>query len=197
MKRALLFFPLALVAQDPFKVAPDHYKLVFENPSVRVVRVIYGPHEKSPVHDHPANPTVYVYVTDGGPLHISHEGGPMVTRPVVKAGQVRFNHGMAEHHFMENMAGEASEYVRVELKTRPADLPEKDVRLAPDAAPFENGQIRISHLDCSQSCAAPAYPAVDVPIGVAKPKWLKPGEAETGGPLVRVELKTPPYSGRK
>ena len=35
------------VAQDPTKVESSHYKIAFENPSVQVVNVHYGPHEKS------------------------------------------------------------------------------------------------------------------------------------------------------
>src|SRR6202035_1635488 len=96
-------FILSLLSfQDPFKVAPEDYKLEFENEYVRLVRVTYGPHQKSSVHDHPATPTVYVYTTDGDKMSISHEDGPNVIRPIVKVGQIRFNRGMAEHHTMEN-----------------------------------------------------------------------------------------------
>jgi hypothetical protein len=40
-------------AQDPVKVDPQHYKVVFENPSVRVLRISYAPGAKSQMHDHP------------------------------------------------------------------------------------------------------------------------------------------------
>ena len=40
-------------AQDPVKVDAAHYKLVFENASVRVLRISYGPGEKSVMHQHP------------------------------------------------------------------------------------------------------------------------------------------------
>lgn len=56
----LLFATLVLVfaaemalAQDPVKVDPKHYKVQFENDRVRVLRITYGPHEKSVMHDHP------------------------------------------------------------------------------------------------------------------------------------------------
>ncbi len=39
-------------ALDPVSVAPDHYKVEFENPQVRVLRARYGPHEAGPVHEH-------------------------------------------------------------------------------------------------------------------------------------------------
>ena len=48
---------------DPVKVDPKHYKVEFENESVRVLRISYGPGEKSVMHNHPN--AVAVYLTDG------------------------------------------------------------------------------------------------------------------------------------
>ena len=48
---------------DPVQVAPDNYKVEFENPQVRVLRVRYGPHEAGPLHEHILN-RVIVYLTD-------------------------------------------------------------------------------------------------------------------------------------
>ena len=42
------------LAQDPVAVDPDHYKVVFENDQVRVLRITYGPQEESVMHEHPA-----------------------------------------------------------------------------------------------------------------------------------------------
>jgi quercetin dioxygenase-like cupin family protein len=50
-------------AQDAVKVDPKHYKVEFENDQVRVLRITYGPHEKSVMHSHSA--TVAVFLTDG------------------------------------------------------------------------------------------------------------------------------------
>ena len=41
------------MAQDPAKVDAKHYKLEFENDQVRVLRITYGPGEKSVMHEHP------------------------------------------------------------------------------------------------------------------------------------------------
>jgi quercetin dioxygenase-like cupin family protein len=41
------------LAQDPVKVDPAHYKLVFENPSVRVLRITYPLGASSKMHQHP------------------------------------------------------------------------------------------------------------------------------------------------
>jgi quercetin dioxygenase-like cupin family protein len=48
------------MAQDPVKVDPKHYKVEFENDQVRVLRITYGPHEKSVMHDHPAAQVIYL-----------------------------------------------------------------------------------------------------------------------------------------
>src|SRR5260221_13227953 len=63
----LTLFLLALavpsaLAQDPVKVDSKHYKVVFENAQVRVLRINYGPHEKSVMHRH--QNSVAIFVTD-------------------------------------------------------------------------------------------------------------------------------------
>jgi hypothetical protein len=183
---------LSFVAfQDPFKVAPDDYKLLFENEYVRVVRVTYGAHQKSPVHDHPATPTVYVYTTDGDRMSISHEDGPNIIRPVVKMGQIRFNRGLAEHHTMENLGDKRSVYIRVELKTKPEGLPDKDVRLAPVDPSFENAMIRISRVADEKP---EQFPSVYVTLKTSRCRFVGVGQtyARPSLPFVKVELKTAP-----
>src|SRR4030095_15743746 len=69
MRRIL--FPLLFVlaaalpalAQDATKVDSKHYKVEFENARVRIVRVHYGPHEKSVMHSHPDG--VAIFQSDG------------------------------------------------------------------------------------------------------------------------------------
>jgi beta-alanine degradation protein BauB len=43
----------AALAQDAVKVDPSHYKVVFENESVRVLKIGYAPGGKSTMHQHP------------------------------------------------------------------------------------------------------------------------------------------------
>src|SRR5712691_9913697 len=69
MRRVLFLtlFVLALavpsvLAQDPVKVDSKHYKVEFENSQVRVLRIKYGPHEKSVMHRHPNS--VAIFLTD-------------------------------------------------------------------------------------------------------------------------------------
>jgi len=59
-------------AQEAFKVEPTHYKLDFENDTVQVVNIHYGPHEKSNLHSHPGG--VVVTLTPGH-LRMTDEHG--------------------------------------------------------------------------------------------------------------------------
>lgn len=49
----VLVYSGAALAQDAVKVDPSHYKVVFENASVRVLRISYPPGSKSVMHQHP------------------------------------------------------------------------------------------------------------------------------------------------
>ena len=47
-------------ADDPVKVDSKHYKVEFENDRVRVVRIKYGPGEKSVMHSHPESISIFL-----------------------------------------------------------------------------------------------------------------------------------------
>jgi hypothetical protein len=59
-------------ALDPYKLLTRNYSLELENAYVRVSRVKYSG-EPLPEHSHPSIPTVYVYLTDGGPIRFIHK----------------------------------------------------------------------------------------------------------------------------
>ncbi len=99
----------AVRAQDSVKVAPKQCKVEFENEQVRVLRWKVGPHEKTPMHEHPA--MVSIAVTDGHTLFTLANGKTRVTK--AKAGQVTWS--AAEKHGSENLGGPA-ELIQVELK---------------------------------------------------------------------------------
>src|SRR3989442_8864403 len=97
-------------AQDPVKVDPQHYKVEFENAHVRVLRIKYGPHEKSVMHWHPA--AVAVLLTD---LHVKFglpEGKS--AEQTGTAGQVLST--AAGPHLPENLSDRPLELILVELK---------------------------------------------------------------------------------
>jgi hypothetical protein len=123
-KLGTIFFALALgsaCGQDPLEVLPKNYRLIFQNDLVRVIHVTYGPLEKLPVHNHSAKPTVYVYVTDSGPVRFSHIEEPpfSLVRPPEKAGTFRFSPGRLEKHEVENLGQIPSDFLRVELMQLP------------------------------------------------------------------------------
>ena len=74
-------------AQDAVKVDPAHYKVESENAQVRVLRVHYGPHEKSVLHSRPAS--VVVYLTDGKIKFTDAEG--KTQDAVAKTGQTAYS----------------------------------------------------------------------------------------------------------
>ena len=112
----------AAVAQDPVKVAPEAYRLEFENDYVKVQRVHYAPRVKLPEHDHTALGAAYVYLNDAGPVMFKHVGLSYgaVTRPAVKAGSFRLYKAVKETHAVENLGDTPSDFLRVEFKTKPA-----------------------------------------------------------------------------
>jgi quercetin dioxygenase-like cupin family protein len=100
------------MAQDPVKVDPQHYKVEFENSQVRVLRITYGPHEKSVMHHHPGS--VAVYLTDGNAKITLPDG--TTTTPPIKAGTTSWN--PAGKHLPENVGDKPFELILVELKPR-------------------------------------------------------------------------------
>src|SRR5437016_4772055 len=95
-----------------------------------------------PVHDHPARPTVFVYLTDGGAIRFTHIQPEFTAeRPRVREGGIRFHTGAKETHVVEYLGDAPSEYLRIELKTEWPEKKSQHVRMAPDdLKPFENSQ---------------------------------------------------------
>jgi quercetin dioxygenase-like cupin family protein len=102
----------AVLAQDPTKVEPKHYKLAFENESVQVVNVHYGPHEKSGMHDHPGG---VVVVLTAGHLKFTDQDGK--TKEVyAKPGESRWY--PAFKHKVENLGDTTYDAVYIGMKTK-------------------------------------------------------------------------------
>jgi len=49
---------------DPVRVDPEHYKVEFENPQVRVLRVRYGPKETGVLHEHLLNRVIVALTSE-------------------------------------------------------------------------------------------------------------------------------------
>ena len=101
-------------AQDPIKVDAKHYKVEFENDKVRVLRITYGPHEKSVMHHHPGS--VAVFLTDGQSRFTMPDG--KTQDAPVKAGSIQWSE--AGKHLPENVGDKPFELILVELKTKGA-----------------------------------------------------------------------------
>ena len=84
------------------------------NRRTKVLRITYGPREKSVPHVHPAN--VAVFLTDGQ-TRFTMPDGKTVDAPV-KAGSTQWDPGGV--HQPENTGEKPFELILVELKTKPA-----------------------------------------------------------------------------
>jgi hypothetical protein len=95
---------------DPRRGGPQTYTVELENDKVRVLRIRYGPHEKSVMHAHP--PTVGVFSAR------RNSDSPIRTRKTedgtVKAGKFMFFEAL--EHVPENTGDKPSEAIAIELK---------------------------------------------------------------------------------
>ena len=97
-------------AQDAVKVDPKHYSVITENAQVRILKVHYGPHEKSVMHSHPASAAVFL--NDGTGTFTFPDGK---TQPFnAKAGDAQYE--AATTHLPENTSDTAMDVIVVELK---------------------------------------------------------------------------------
>lgn len=110
---AVLLVTSLASAQDATVADPDHYKVEVENDQVRIVRVSYGPGERSVMHEHPAH--VAVILGDDQLWKTTSEDGE--TQEVEGAlGQVIW--AEAGTHLPENPTDRRQEVVLIEIKSR-------------------------------------------------------------------------------
>jgi quercetin dioxygenase-like cupin family protein len=100
----------ALVSEEASKADPKHYKLAFANNDVQVVYIHYGPHEKSPMHDHPRG--MVVYISDGH-LRFTDQVGN-VQEVSAKRGESRWF--PAFKHQVENLGDSSFDGVYIGMK---------------------------------------------------------------------------------
>lgn len=86
----LAFLPLVFAAgaaraQDPVKVSPDNYKVLFENDQVRVLEMRLAPGEQDVMHSHPSEVVYFVNATkatltlpDGGSADAEFKAGQVL-----------------------------------------------------------------------------------------------------------------------
>jgi quercetin dioxygenase-like cupin family protein len=108
---AVVLFNSKSLAQDATKADPKHYKVEFENDKVRVLRITYGPGEKSVMHEHPDAFAVFLTdvkgkftLPDGKTIENGQKAGTTMWTPAGK-------------HLPENTGNKPFELILVELKS--------------------------------------------------------------------------------
>jgi len=116
MKKLILAVGISVLAvvmakaQDPAKVDPKHYKVIFNNPQVRILDVRLKPGEKTPMHSHP---NLVVYSLTGGTIKSTTADGKTTT-VTTKAGQAGWRN--AQTHISENVGKTEIHALGIELK---------------------------------------------------------------------------------
>jgi hypothetical protein len=90
--------PAPVTKLDPTVVDPKHYKIVFENDQVRVLRIHFEPHDKGAEHEHILNRVVFI----------------LNDQSVGKADDVRL--AGAAVHTEQNQGDTVADRIAVELK---------------------------------------------------------------------------------
>jgi quercetin dioxygenase-like cupin family protein len=133
-------------AQDPIRIAPNHYHLELENRWVRVLRLKLGPHENVPLHEEPES--VVAFLT-GAHERLTSPGKPGQEIAISAEGVSHFE---ASRYVEENLADQPLEAVVIELKPAAPDShsapwppPLDPMKLDPmhHSVLFENSRVRV------------------------------------------------------
>lgn len=98
-------------AEDATVVAPNNYKVEFENDEVRVVRITYAPGEESGMHEHPAG--IVVNLATGNIQFTLPDGTSPPTEPAEAGSSFWSPAGM---HAAKNVGNEPFEALLIEVK---------------------------------------------------------------------------------
>ena len=102
-------------AQDAVKTDPKHYSVISENDQVRILKVHYGPHEKSIMHSHPNLAVVFLTDSKGTFTYPDGKKEDWASKP----GQAMF--APAGTHLPENTSDAPMDLILVELKGHAAE----------------------------------------------------------------------------
>jgi len=107
---AAAVFSTTAIAEDAVKADPKHYTVEFENDKVRIIRIKYGPGEKSVMHTH--GPHVAILLTENDTRMTSSDGTS--ERETTKPGVAVWSD--KTEHLPENLSDQPLEVVLVEVK---------------------------------------------------------------------------------
>jgi hypothetical protein len=102
--------PQRISFRDPVAIDSAHYKVELENDRVRVLRIRYGPGEKSVMHEHPE--TIAIFLGDAS-FRFTYPDGRSEDGTATAGQVIRFD---ALLHLPENTGNEPFEVIAVELK---------------------------------------------------------------------------------
>jgi quercetin dioxygenase-like cupin family protein len=107
---AAMLLATTVLAEDAVVADPGHYTVEFENDRVRIIRVKYGPGEKSVMHTH--GPNASVMLSNGTiRMHFPDESSEDLP---AKTGEALWTDG--DNHLPENVGDGPLEVILVELK---------------------------------------------------------------------------------
>lgn len=109
----LLFAAGTVRAQDPVKVAPDHFTVLLENARVRVLDFHSRAGVKIPLHSHPAY--ISYSISGAGKTKFTSKDGK-VTEETAKTGQATWHE--PNTHASEYMGTGSAHVLLIELKGR-------------------------------------------------------------------------------
>lgn len=107
---AATFLSISVMADDAVVADPAHYAVEFENDRVRIIRIKYGPGEKSVMHSH--GPNVGVLLSEGA-IRMTFPDGTSEDM-LTKVGVAQWED--AGEHLPENLSDAPMEVVMIELK---------------------------------------------------------------------------------
>ena len=97
-------------ANDPIALDPKHYTIEYEDDRMRVLRIRYGPREKSTMHSHPQS--IAVVLTDAN-IRMTYPDG---TTEDMQVGPGTVLPMPGVEHLPENLSDRGFEAIEVELK---------------------------------------------------------------------------------
>ena len=107
---AATFLSSTTLGEDAVKADPQHYTVEFENDKVRIIRIKYGPGEKSVMHSH--GPHVAITLTKNATRMTLSDGTS--EEATTEIGVANWDDG--GEHLPENLSDETLEVVLIELK---------------------------------------------------------------------------------
>ena len=105
-----LFIATIKIAEDAVVADPEHYTVEFENDKVRIIRIKYGPGEKSVMHTHPQH--VAITLTENESRMTLPDGTSEDATTVAGAA----DWGDATEHLPENLSDKPLEVILIEVK---------------------------------------------------------------------------------